>query len=54
MHFVDSFQVFQEVFDMVFISEMNLKLYLGLLQFQEEEFENNEHKEIERIDVNQD
>ena len=53
MHFVDAFQVFLEVFDMVFILEMNLKMYSGLLQFWEEEFENNQHKEIECIDVNE-
>ena len=53
MHFVDAFQVFHEVFDVVFISEMNLEMYSGLLQFWEEEFENNQHKEIECIDVNE-
>ena len=33
MNFVEAFQVFQDVFDVVFISEMNLKMYSGLLQF---------------------
>ena len=52
MDFVDAFQVFQEVFDVVFISKMNLELYLQLLQLRED-IENNQHKEIECIDVNQ-
>ena len=51
MHFIHAFQVFQEVFDVVFISKMNLELYLQLLQLRED-IENNQHKEIECIDVN--
>ena len=52
MHFVQVFQVFHEVFDVVFISEMNLEMDSGLLQLRED-IENNQHKENECIDVNQ-
>ena len=52
MHFIQAFQVFHKVFDVVFISGMNLKMHSGLLQLKEE-FENNQQKEIECNDVNQ-
>ena len=53
MHFVEAFQLFRDVFVEVFISEMNLEMYSELFQFWEEEFENNQQKEIECIDVNE-